>query len=156
MRLRLASLSFPLLVYSFSSVTSAAPRSSCQGRVTRANVVRCALLVSPLVRADESELKAAQARKIAAGPLLPANPVASFSLARRTEARGPTALNWHASLEQELEIAGQRGTRRRAAGAFAQAQSEHLQQTRRDVAAAAWRAYCEAAAALERQALTAA
>jgi cobalt-zinc-cadmium efflux system outer membrane protein len=132
---------------------TAAAAPPCQGRITRENVVRCVLATSPLIRAEDAALAAAQARKTAVSPLLPSNPVASFSVARRREAGGPSVVNWHAALEQELEVAGQRGARRSAATAFMQVQAELGRQTRRDVAAAAWIAYFEASAARERQLL---
>jgi cobalt-zinc-cadmium efflux system outer membrane protein len=152
-KLRLPILLSIASIHLFSRLAPAAPVAGCEGLVTRANVVRCVLATSPMVRAEQAELSAAQGRRTAVSPLLPSNPVASFSLAHRREPGGPTAVNWHAALEQELEIAGQRGARRSATGAFVQAQSERVQQRRRDVAAEAWTAYFRAAAAQERQEL---
>jgi hypothetical protein len=67
--------------------------------------------------------------------------------ARRSSIDGGQAvINWYATLSQEIEIAGQRGARERAADAEREAQEKAVARTDREVAAAAWRAYFEAIA----------
>ena len=126
--------------------TAAEPR--CGSPMTRDLVVPCALRASYAVQAQRDELDATRGREKAESPLLPSNPTLSFSGARRTAA-GQSATNWHVSLAQELEIAGQRGLRRDAARAGVAAQEERLAVARRDVAADALAAFYEVIAARE-------
>ena len=137
---------------SFGTTAQARESESCSGAVTRSDVVRCALAASLVVRGEEQGLDAARARKTAASPLLPSNPVLSFSAARRSVAEA-NATNWYASLNQEVEIAGQRGVRREAAEAAASAQSQRVLLSRRETAALASAAFFEALAAREEQRL---
>jgi outer membrane protein, heavy metal efflux system len=58
-------------------------------------------------------------------------------------------INWYATHSQEIELAGQRGARKRAADAEREAQEKAVTVTEREVAAAAWRAFYEAIAARE-------
>jgi cobalt-zinc-cadmium efflux system outer membrane protein len=122
--------------------------------VTRANLVPCALTTSLAAKAERQGLEAAAARQEAARPVLPANPVLALSGAQR---RGPgaegTVLNWSATLSQEIEIAGQREARKRAADTERLAQEKTVAITEREVAAAAFRAYFEALAAREEESL---
>jgi len=121
----------------------------CLSRVTRTNVVRCALTASLVVKAQRHELDAAEGRKRATSPLLPSNPVITVSVARRRAAAGVDATNWYATLAQEIEIGGQRGARRDAATALEVAQSKRVVASTREVAAAAWLTYFEVVAARE-------
>ncbi len=57
--------------------------------------------------------------------------------------------NWSAELAQELEVAGQRGTRRAVASSEVEAANQRRNLVLREVAAAAWQAYFEALAARE-------
>lgn len=125
---------------------------TCSGTITRANVVPCALAASLLVRGEQQELEAARARKAAVSPLLPSNPVLALSAAKRSTAE-LGATNWYATLSQEIEIAGQRGVRRDAAEAAAQAQSKRVLLSRRETAAQASIAFFEAIAAREERRL---
>jgi outer membrane protein, heavy metal efflux system len=70
---------------------------------------------SSLLRRARAERRAVAARTVGADLLLPANPIAAFSAGpRREDASGARAegVAWAAHLEQSVEVAGQRGTRR--------------------------------------------
>jgi cobalt-zinc-cadmium efflux system outer membrane protein len=128
--------------------------SLCVSRVTRASAVRCALNASLVVRHEREGGAVLTARKNAASPLLPSNPVVAFSAGRTTSfAAGsgtePGALAWDASVAQEVEIGGQRGTRRAAIDAQLTGNGYRILQAQRDVAASAWLAYFEVLAAKE-------
>lgn len=122
----------------------------CAARVVRADVVRCALSASLRVQAERYGSEAALGRESVARTLLPSNPVLGLSGARRTLAHGSQdAVNWYATLSQELEVAGQRGARRHVASAERTSQQQVLMAVGRDVAAEAWRAFFEVLAARE-------
>ena len=96
-----------------------AAAQSCGGALAADQAAACAVAHSPDVQLARLEARAIQDRRRSAGRLLPSHPVVSLALADRrgpAEAGGgamtaPTALNWYVTLTQELEIAGQRGTR---------------------------------------------
>ena len=117
----------------------------CSSTVQRADVARCAVRASLVVRAEMQTGEALEGRRVAVSPLLPSNPVLSVSGAQRDADVG-RATNWAATLSQELEIAGQRGARRRAAELEGEAQGYRVTGARRDAAASAWVAYFEALA----------
>lgn len=146
-----------LALWSCLVVSTAHAEELCGPVVTRSTVTRCALRASLQTRAQERQVEAARAQKEAASTLLPSNPVLAFSAARRdtSGSAGLRATNWYATVSQELEIAGQRGTRRAAAEANVRGQAARLQITRRDVASDAWVAYFDALAARERVTLSA-
>jgi len=122
--------------------------------LNRSNLVPCALSASLLVRAEAEELEAARGREKAVSSVLPSNPVLELSAARRTS--GSTeANNWYVTLNQEVEVAGQRGVRRDGASAALRAQSQRIVVSRRVTAARAWVTFFEALAASEEQRLTA-
>lgn len=129
-------------------IEARAGASSCTP-INRVNLVRCALEGSLSAKAERQSLEAAEARQEAARPVLPSNPVLEVSGARRTAAGQAPVINWYATLSQEIEIAGQRGARKRVADAEREAQEMAVAKTDRDIAAAAWRAYFEAIAARE-------
>ena len=137
---------------SISSTAVAEEGALCSSRVTRANVVQCALAASLTVSAERHELEATEARKVEVSSLLPSNPVLSLSAGRRTTPSSD-ATNWYAALGQEIEIAGQRGARRDAAQAAVDAQSKRVLLSRRDTAALAWMSFFDAVAAREEQRL---
>lgn len=116
--------------------------------IAASNVVTCALDVSAAVRAERQSAIAAAGRRTAATPWFPSNPTLTVSAARRasTDGRGP-ATNLYATLSQEVELAGQRASRRRAADADLAARNEDVVATRRHVAADAWVAYFDTLAA---------
>ena len=99
-----------LVSVAWSWSAAAAPCS----HVSRSNVVGCALAASLERQAGEAAVRASEGRVQATDPWLPSNPELAVTGARRRTAAEST-LNWSASLGVELEIAGQRGARRRAA-----------------------------------------
>lgn len=124
----------------------------CSSRITRTNIVQCALAASLTVKGERQELEAAEARKVAVSPLLPSNPVLALSGAKRSSTSFD-GYNWSATLSQEIEVAGQRGVRRDAAEASVVAQSKRVLLSRRETAALAWVAFFEALAASEEERL---
>jgi cobalt-zinc-cadmium efflux system outer membrane protein len=139
-------------VVAFSCPLVAAGDRECSP-VSRRSVVHCALAASLDGRAERQSVEALEGRRVAVSPLLPANPILSVAASRRT-AGGAAATNWTASLAQELEIGGQRGTRRAAVDAEIAARKSSVAAVDRDVAAQAWRAYFVALAARDELALT--
>lgn len=150
---RLKSVVCVALCWWMPRVAWAEETPSCE-RVTRANLVSCALSASLTVRSEQKSEEALRGRRTAVGSVLPSNPVLALSAARR-EAKGtePTATNWYATLSQELEIAGQRGARVDAADLELSAQSKTTLLRKRETAAGAWRSYFDAIAARELQVL---
>ncbi len=118
----------------------------CTARIDRSNVVPCALAASLALRAERQQTEVLEGQARGARVLLPANPVLALSGAQR---RGPEAgaTNWYATLSQELEIAGQRGARRRVVTSEQSAQAQVVRATERDVAADALTSYFETLAA---------
>jgi cobalt-zinc-cadmium efflux system outer membrane protein len=139
------------VVISFQTRTARAD-AACS-RVTRDNVVPCALRASLSAQSERRTLEAASAREEVARTVLPSNPVLSGWVARRSTSVEGTDVNWSAALAQELEIGGQRGLRRREAAYGRQAQSEVVRATERDAAADALRTYFETLAAREQLSL---
>jgi cobalt-zinc-cadmium efflux system outer membrane protein len=135
-----------LVGFTWSWSAAAAPCSN----ISRANVVRCALVASLDRQAAEAAVRAASGRVQATDPLLPSNPELAFTGARRRTTTDST-LNWSASLGIELEISGQRGARRRAAGAEREAEQRAVSAIERSTAAEALRLYFEVLAAREEQ-----
>lgn len=133
-------------------VSSASAEANCD-RVDRNNVVECA--VSRSVGLDVARLgvDVAKGRELAVSPLLPSNPLLALSGGHRASS-SQRATNWYATLSQEVEIAGQRRVRRKAAAAAVDAQEQAVEAASRDVARDAWLAYFQVLAA--RDALTAA
>jgi cobalt-zinc-cadmium efflux system outer membrane protein len=74
-----------------------------------------ALTRSPLVRLAAKARATAATARIAASPLLPANPAATVTVGHRRDNSGSMPLangvEWTARLEQAIDVAGQRGTR---------------------------------------------
>ena len=131
-----------------------AEASPCSTAIGRDELVPCALRASVAAEAQVHALEASRARETAVSPLLPSNPVLSATLGRRSIPGGVRTSNWSASLSQEVEIAGQRGARQRAAQAEVSAELSRLRLSRREVAVQAWERYFEALAAREEVALT--
>lgn len=135
-----------IALISISNTGRAEERGAC-APVTRENLVRCALAASPTVRREHYGTAAAEGRVQAARPILPSNPVVSGIVARRAgNGVDATAVNWTATLAQEIEIAGQRGARVRAAHLATIAQRKRVIGTERDTATLAWAAYFDAIA----------
>ena len=131
--------------------TAAAEEAPRCAIISRANLVACALAASRAVLRERGELEVRDARVTTASPLLPSNPTLSGSMARRGASAPGTeaALNWTLTLSQELELAGQRGARMRAAESDALAQRFRIVTSEREAAAIAWLAYFDAVAARE-------
>lgn len=131
-----------------ASKVEAQERSECLGTITRPTLVPCALSVDLNVRTEQTGVAVLEGRRTASGVFLPTNPVLALSGAQRS-IRNDSAINWYATLSQEIEIAGQRGSRVRAADAALVAQEKRLLLSKREAAALAWSAFFEALAARE-------
>lgn len=123
--------------------------ATCGNKATRDNVAACAVRTSLSVRAQKDATEAATARVTAAEPVLPSSPVVGVSVGRRTATGLAPLVNWSASLSQEIEIAGQRGARQRAANEGVESEKQSTVAAQREAALAAWRAYFEALGAKE-------
>lgn len=70
---------------------------------------------SPLMRRVRRATEVVAAQRVGAGVLLPANPVASVNLGKRSDSSGSQppsdGFEWGVRLEQAIDVAGQRGTR---------------------------------------------
>jgi cobalt-zinc-cadmium efflux system outer membrane protein len=110
--------------------------------------VQCALRADFHVRADQQSVQALEGRRINASALFSSNPVVNLTGAAHTLG-ADRGYAWSASVSQELEIAGQVGTRRGAVNAELDAQRARVRLAERDVAVAAWIAYFETIAARE-------
>lgn len=116
--------------------------------IDRTDVVTCVLRASPAIRADREAVAAATGRRAATRPWLPSQPVLSLSAARRAGGRegGGDAVNYYATLSQEIAISGERWSRQRAAEADVAARMHGATATTRSVAADAYVALYEALA----------
>lgn len=123
------------------------PPPECQGPFTRAKVIDCSQTNSPRIHIERERIQEAQGQYAAARVLLPANPEISVSLSQRTNTVGDEALNVSGSVEQEIEIAGQRRKRMRVADAQRSLSKAQAEQVRREVIAEALLAYYEVLAA---------
>lgn len=122
--------------------------------VTRENVVGCVVGASAELRREREASLAAAGRRTAAAPWLPSNPTLFVSLSRRGETEGHSSvLNYNATLSQEIEIAGQRTARRRAAESEVAAREQDITATSRRVAADGIAAYFDVLAAREAMAV---
>src|SRR6187551_967004 len=113
---RLVMLVIALGAMNYPFASALAQDAPACSRIDRANLVACVLSASLAVRSEAEELEATRGRETTSSTLLPSNPVLTVSGARRTNDSTSTN-NWYITLEQELEIAGQRGARRDAAAA---------------------------------------
>lgn len=145
MKIRVWSVAGAALCFCVSTVEAQAAES-CGINVTRHNVAACALANSPALAVERQGVAVLVGRERSVSPLLPSNPVLALQGGhRRTDELRAT--NWYATLSQEVEIAGQRNARRKAAGAARTAQEQSLVAVSRDVARDAWTAYFAALAA---------
>ncbi len=135
----------------YAKAASAERANQCSPPITRATVVACALASSLPSRAARYGAAAVEGRWVAASPILPSNPVVSLTGSKRfaTPSTDLIAYSWSAQLSQEIEIAGQRGARRRLAGAERDAQAQVVVASDREAAVNAWTLYFEAIAAQE-------
>jgi len=138
-----------------ASTASAQEAAGCSSKITRQNLVGCALTASLSIRGEQKTVAALEGRRTAAGVILPSNPVLALWGGRRSgSATEPSTLNWSVSVSQEIEVAGQRASRLRAADAEVLAQEKRVLLTKRETAVLAWSAFFEALAAREQQRLT--
>ncbi len=114
-------------------------------RISRSNLVPCALAASLSVQSERQTLSVAEAREVAASQLLPKNPELEVLAARRRAPDGSDGLHWAAKLSQEVEIGGQRGLRRDEAAAGSATAKPRVLAVRRSGAARAWMAYFDVA-----------
>jgi len=122
--------------------------------IRRENVVPCALRASLALAREHREGEVRDARVLSARPFLPSNPVLSASLAHRgATGDNKSAVNWTATLGQELDIGGQRAAGRRAAESDVLAQKWRTAATEREVAALAWLGYFDVLGARDELAL---
>lgn len=117
------------------------------------SVVACALAASPELHIQEQEVHVLSGQRLRARSLLPTHPTVQVSFAGRrpqgVSGDVQTTLNWYVTLSQEIEIAGQRGARVRAADAAISAQQRRVLVTAQEVASAALSTYYDALAATE-------
>lgn len=124
------------------TTTTTTGAATCSSPIERSSVVPCALRASLAIHAERRQKDALEGRLQAVSPLLPSNPVLSFSAGQRgASGTQGSATNWYVTLAQELEVAGQRGTRRRAVGFELEAQDKRIRLTEMDVAADALEAF---------------
>lgn len=119
----------------------AAPR--CATPSTPEALTTCAVVQSPEVAEARALLAAALAEGGRAARWLPSNPSLSLMGARRW---GPEATAWNGylTLNQELEIAGQRGQRQQEAEAGVESARARLLQSEEQAALRVWRSWIDA------------
>ena len=150
----IAAVAMAGVAVSFVREAASEEAGGCQQKITRSNVAVCAVRASLALQAEHEGAEALEGRRVAASPLLPSNPVLSFSAAHRSASgRGQTATNWYGTLTQEIEVAGQRGARRNAVDASISAQDKRVFAARRSAALDAWSAFFDASAAEEERRL---
>ena len=137
-----------LLCVTFFSHLALASEPDC-ATINRANLVACAQAHSPLLDAELASSRAAEGRREAARPFLPTNPMVTGTLGSRTGAN-MSATNWSVTLAQELELAGQSGVRVDAADKELEAQRQHVEAAKAEIAEQVWLAWFDALAAKER------
>lgn len=110
--------------------------------IARASVATCVVRASAALRVDRQEVEAAVGRRVAAAPWFPNNPTIAIFGSRRAGTEGRDgAYNYGASLSQEIEVAGARSSRRRAADAETDARRDDVVATSRRAAADGYVAY---------------
>lgn len=118
-------------------------------------VVECALAKSPELRSEQQEVQVLRGQRMRAQSLLPTHPTVQVSFAGRrpptagTSGAGKTTFNWYVALAQEVEIAGQRSARVRAADTALSAQQRRILVTAQEVGSAALVTYYDALASTE-------
>jgi cobalt-zinc-cadmium efflux system outer membrane protein len=116
--------------------------------VERANLVRCATGASVARQAAGAAIEAAEGRAMTTDPWFPSAPSLGLTGARRT-AGGEGVWNWSATLGVELNLAGERGARRRAFTDEKEAETRRADGLERQIAVEAFRSYFELIAARE-------
>ena len=127
------------------ALPSSAARAQPTIRLSEREAVTRALEAGPLVIRSARERDVIAAGRIGAAAVLPANPVASATVGHRRDDSGshPPAvgMEWGVRLEQMIEVAGQRGTRRREADRAVDVSVEAERLARLDTRALARSAY---------------
>lgn len=139
-------------VLNIPSRADAEEGGSCSARVTRTNVVQCAVAASLASKSERLGLESFEGRRRAASVLLPSNPSVAFGGGYTIDpAISPADRQavWSATLSQEFEIGGQQGKRVDLVGAEERIQRARLGIVQRDAAAGALVAYFDALAAIE-------
>ncbi len=95
---------------------AAPPVRPSPGGVTLEELLRHAERHAPEIALARAGLSKGRAELEAEAPLFPADPVLAGAIGRRSNRAG-SGIDWGVSLEQEIEVAGERGLRRRAARA---------------------------------------
>ncbi len=135
-------------VLSIVLFSTEARAETCTPPITRTNIVACAVAESVAAKAERQQARAIEGRWKATNPIFPSNPLLSLTGSRRFgSASGLVEYNWYAALSQEIELAGQRGARRRLVGAAREAQTNVIVATEREAVADALDVYFEALAA---------
>lgn len=130
------------------SVPGIAHAETTCAAIDRSNVVACVLRTSATIRAEREAAEGAVGRRTATAPWFPSQPTLYLSAGRRTggtEGRGD-AINYYATLSQEIAFSGERASRRRAAEADVAARNHDTLAVTRRVAADAYAAYYDALA----------
>jgi cobalt-zinc-cadmium efflux system outer membrane protein len=125
---------------------------TCHGPLHAADVVGCALAASPELHAARANVAAVEARRMGAGLVLPANPLASAQLEGSVRA-GPNTtvitptVEWQVMLSQTVEVAGQRGRRLAVNDAEGKGERQRRSAVAQQLAADSLRAFYELVAA---------
>ncbi len=136
-----------------SACFSSARAHSCS-RITRANVIPCALAQSFETQSEREGLAAAHGRRQAASTLLPSNPSVSLDAGVPLGYElSSNNLTWGVTIAQEFEIGGQRGRRLDIANAERAAQERRLLTAAREVGRKSLDAYFDVLAAREQNTL---
>ncbi len=122
----------PSTLSSYSSYTAAAPTSAPlpqSSEVTLDQVLSYADKHAPQIAVARAGIARAVAAQHAAAPILPSDPVLRFGIGSRRSGSG-SELDAEVGLEQEFEVAGQRGLRLRAADATGDLESRRIERVR--------------------------
>lgn len=144
----------PLLSYPrYAAATPpATPQSATEdGRVTLREILDYADEHAPAISAARAGAARSDAARVAASPLVPSEPRVSMGIGTRRSSAGST-VEAEVSVEQELEIGGQRGLRLDAADAARDVEARRFEQARWQVHLDVHTAFHQALVARERQA----
>ena len=144
----------PVALALLLSAEASPPSQPCTGAVSRPGLTACALSRSLELRRAREELEVIAARRVTAGVWLPGHPALALTAAqRRATGGGDAALNWSATVSQELAIGGQRGLRLDQLDAEAAAQLRRIAVLEQAISAEALGAWAELLAAKAEQGL---
>jgi len=151
----LASCARPTSLLSYSSYTAPVapdtPASPRDGRVTLREILAYADAHAPAIAAARSGSARAHAERVAASPLMPSEPQVSVGVGSRRAPAGST-VEAELAIDQEIEIAGQRGLRLDAAEATRKLEARRFERARWQVHLEVHTAFHEALVARERYA----